>query len=68
MSLANYVKQTDGGQFISDLRRGLEWMIENAPTRRTLYQIAGKIIGEPVNTIGTALPKAALTGRKSCRV
>ena len=34
-------------------------MIENAPTRRTLYQIAGKIIGEPVNTIGTALPKAA---------
>ena len=34
-------------------------MIEHAPKRRTLYQMAGKILGEPVNTIGTVLPKAA---------
>ena len=59
VSLANYVKQTEGDQFISDLRRGLEWMTEHAPTVRTLYQIASKILGEPVNTIGTVLPKAA---------
>ena len=34
-------------------------MIEHAPTRRTLDQMTGKILGEPVNTIGTVLPKAA---------
>ena len=53
------VKQTEGDQFISGLRRGLEWMTEHVPTRRTLYQMAGKILGEPVNTIGAVLPKAA---------
>ena len=39
-------------------------MIERAPTRKTLYQLAGKIIGRPVVPIETVLPKAALYREK----
>ena len=53
----NRRKEISSSQTADEASSG--WMIERAPTRRTLYQIAAKILGQPVNTIATVLPKAA---------
>ena len=63
ISLAKYVALTEGDSFVDTIREGLQWMVDHVPTRKCLFQMATKLIGENVSEASAAAAPTAVQVR-----